>query len=222
MSADKRTPHTDALDTLGMIHEYDEHRDAIHLGVEPIEAGETLKAGQHIGIGSDGKAYIAVESYIKAVGIVDPFLTTIVKQGERFWLVVYPRAITSLRHVWEHPDFPITNETRPKELTKEQQETVDMIRNTPAHRARQEIEAFAESISSEEDSDWFRGITVSADELIDKMLEVGTSKSEWLSDYWSNGSQFEGVYIPDNIWDAVETIKNVKLDNRESFFSCSC
>jgi len=103
MSADKRTPHTDALDTLGKIHRYEEHRDAIHLGVEPVEAGEDLFPGNHICI-KQGVAFAGHQG--NPVGIVDPFLTETVKKGERFWCVVYPRKIKSLRHVWEHPDFP--------------------------------------------------------------------------------------------------------------------
>lgn len=35
---DKRTVTTDALETLGKIHEREEKRDAIHLAVEPIES----------------------------------------------------------------------------------------------------------------------------------------------------------------------------------------
>jgi len=103
-NADKRSPHTDALETLGMIHFKPEARDAIHLAVEPVEAGENLGVGFDVGIGADGKAYRAVPG-IKPLGIVDPFLPQPVGKGERFWLVVYPRMITSLRHVWEHPAF---------------------------------------------------------------------------------------------------------------------
>jgi hypothetical protein len=104
-SADKRSVSTDALETLGMIHFKPEFRDAIHLAVEPVEAGESLKPGQYIGIDpTDGKAYGGL---IKKLGIVDPFIPHQgVKAGERFWLVVFPRQISSLRHVWEHPDFP--------------------------------------------------------------------------------------------------------------------
>lgn len=105
MSADKRSVHTDALETLGMIHFKPEARDAIHLAVEPIEAGEDLLPGSHVNIDVDGKAYLRCPQ--TGVGIVDPFLPHYgVKRGQRFWLVVYPRMITSLRHVWEHPDFP--------------------------------------------------------------------------------------------------------------------
>lgn len=102
MSADKRTVATDALETLGMIHFKSEGRDAIHLAVEPVEAGEDLEPGQDIGLELDGKAYAGQ----RPVGIVDPFLPRTVRKGERFWLVVYPRMITSLRHVWDHPAFP--------------------------------------------------------------------------------------------------------------------
>lgn len=103
-SADARSVTTDALETLGMIHVEQQKRDAIHLAVEPVIAAMTLVPGEHICLGENGLATVAPPS--KALGIVDPFLTTPVEAGESFWLVVYPRRIKSLRHVWEHPDFP--------------------------------------------------------------------------------------------------------------------
>ena len=102
MSADKRKISTDALETLGTIIDTTAGRDAIHLAVEPVIAGEKLYAGQHIGLLNG----IASTKIIKKIGIVDPFLNGFVPEGEMFWLVVYPRQITSLRHVWSHPDFP--------------------------------------------------------------------------------------------------------------------
>lgn len=105
MSVDKRAVHTDALETLGTIHTREEHRDAIHLAVEPIEAGMWLHPGEHVKL-IDGKAHRIFKYSDGAVGIVDPFLRDIVEPGQKFWLVVYPRMITSLRHVWEHPAFP--------------------------------------------------------------------------------------------------------------------
>lgn len=109
MIADKRSVHTDALQTLGTIIT-EGGRDAIHLAVEPVIAGEQLRPGEHIGI-IDGKAYSVVEKHL---GIVDPFLGKSVLPGEKFWLIVYPRQITSLRHVWEHPDFPEEGVTHEK------------------------------------------------------------------------------------------------------------
>lgn len=110
MSTDSRTPITDALETLGMIHYKPEKRDAIHLAVEAVEAAYPLKPGQRIGI-IKGKAYGSLaslneEENVPYHGIVDPFLTNGPKTGERFWFVMKPREVRSLRHVWEHPDFP--------------------------------------------------------------------------------------------------------------------
>lgn len=104
-----RTPSTDALETLGMIHFKPEHRDAIHLAVEPVKAFCLLKPGERIGI-VDGVAYPSGynfnESKIPYHGIVDPFLPAPAKAGESFWFVMAPRMVTSLRHVWSHPEFP--------------------------------------------------------------------------------------------------------------------
>jgi len=106
MSADNRSTHTDALASLGTIIDANEKRDAIHLAVEPVIAGENLRPGDHIML-TEGKAYFDHSTGRQfALGIVDPFLTVPVAKGERFWLIVYPRQITSLRHVWDHPAFP--------------------------------------------------------------------------------------------------------------------
>ena len=86
--------------TIGNIIDESAARDAIHLAVEPVTAGEKLFPGQDIGL-SQGIATTAAEP----LGIVDPFLKHPVVKGDMFWLVVYPRQITSLRHVWEHPAF---------------------------------------------------------------------------------------------------------------------
>lgn len=106
-NADSRSPITDALETLGMVHYKPEKRDAIHLAVEPVEAGEDLNRGDWVAV-RDGKAF-CVEQH-EAHGIIDPFLPTgipfDVKKGEKCWFVMKPRMVRSLRHVWEHPAFP--------------------------------------------------------------------------------------------------------------------
>lgn len=103
--SDKRSVSTDALETLGNIIEGG-GRDAIHLAVEPIVAAEKLYPGQDIGI-VDGKATTKTD---KKLGIVDPFIKGFVPEGAMFWLVVYPRRITSLRHIWTHPEFDDADE----------------------------------------------------------------------------------------------------------------
>jgi hypothetical protein len=102
-NGDKRSVHTDALETLGTIIGPNEQRDAIHLAVEPAVAGQTLKPGQDVGFLPDGTVGACKRDDL--LGIVDPFLPQPIHKGDRFWLIVYPRQITSLRHVWTHPAF---------------------------------------------------------------------------------------------------------------------
>jgi hypothetical protein len=99
-NADKRSVHTDALATLGTIIDEHQKRDAIHLAVIPAIAGEPLAPGTDVAL-DHGVATHSTEE--DCVGIVDPFLKGLAAKGDRFWLVIYPRVITSLRHVWTHP-----------------------------------------------------------------------------------------------------------------------
>src|SRR6185437_9142500 len=89
----------DTNEMIGTILGPEAKRDAIHVAVEPVVAGEMLQPGTHVKL-VDGKAYRG----FPAIGIVDPFVVG-VKAGERFFLFLYPRTVTSLRHVWTHPQF---------------------------------------------------------------------------------------------------------------------
>jgi len=96
MTSNTHKVSTDALATLGTIIDDKQERDAIHLAVLPMKATKKLYPGQDIGLDCTDDT---------PVGIVDPFLKAPVLEGSHFWLIIYPRKITSLRHVWEHPDF---------------------------------------------------------------------------------------------------------------------
>lgn len=213
MSADKRTPHTDALETLGYVHEYKEHRDAIHLAVEQVEAGVKLKPGDHIGL-KGGKA---VKNNVKLLGIVDPFINRNIEEGEKFWLVLYPRMITSLRHVWSHPDFEDTPEV---EVVK----SADAAKPTAKDLAYKWIENYAAELGCEED--YYDGVyTVSADELIEYGRDyfMDQQQGRW-PDYLVKGGLLEGVYTSEAFWDNLSIYLGEEIEDkhRGNFFSCSC
>lgn len=88
---------------LGKIITTPQQRDAIHIAVVPVAAGQKLKAGDKVFINRNGMAELGA---IGSVGVVDPFLTVSVQHGETFWLYLNPGSITSLRHDWTHPAFP--------------------------------------------------------------------------------------------------------------------
>jgi hypothetical protein len=87
---------------LGKLIDREEVRDAIHIAVAPVTAGERLVAGQHIGF-LDGTRVGLVSN---PIGIVDPFIKGEIKPNERFWMLMYPKTIENLRHEWSHPSFP--------------------------------------------------------------------------------------------------------------------
>lgn len=94
--------HTPALGDL--ITDGDRRRDAVHVAVAPVTAAERLAPGQHVGFVRAGDME-SVGPSDDPIGVVDPFLRTDGRPGERFWLFVYPNTVASLRHVWTHPAF---------------------------------------------------------------------------------------------------------------------
>lgn len=184
---------TDALDTLGTIIDERAGRDAIHLAVEPVIAGEALGAGYPIKI-TDGKAFYAERQ--ECIGIVDPFLDGMVSPGLRFWLVVNPRTITSLRHVWSHPAFK------------------DPDTSMPVYgKSEQWIRDFADRVSLH-----YEVLMQGADEW------VRTHDGRWGGEYLCFGGLLEGVSVPTEFWDHYDAVtgNSTPEDRRGSFFSCSC
>lgn len=200
----KHSVSTDALDTLGSIISPEEGRDAIHLAVYPIEAAHQLSPAEHVKI-KDGKAIHATAG--EGVGIVDPFLLDFIQPGEWFWLVVYPRQITSLRHVWEHDSFPASGEV-----------------NVNAQKA--EAEAWIRA--------WLPTVDLPYTfEQVMEAISTGRSTSpnqngyDWGSLVYRNGEFYSsGVdaygSIPDKFWDMAEQYLGVKITQRTDYFSCSC
>lgn len=86
----------------------DARRDAVHVPVIPLTAGETLRPGDFFHV-CQGLAYQANAGVEEAVGYVDPLLrrrgVQFIPGGGRFWGCILPNTVTSLRHVWTHPAF---------------------------------------------------------------------------------------------------------------------
>jgi hypothetical protein len=87
-------------DLIGKLLDARAQRDAIHIAVAPLVAAFPLHPGQHVGLTKDGQAAPRVDG---AIGIVDPFLRSAVKAGDRFFIFLYPNTATGLRHVYTHP-----------------------------------------------------------------------------------------------------------------------
>lgn len=187
-----RKVSTDALETLGRIIDDTQKRDAIHLAVLPMVAVETMKPGETCGPVPGGAAPYAVEK----LGIVDPFLTAPVQKGERFWMVLRPRLVTSLRHVWSHMAF--ADEGAP-DIAKEP---------ISLERSKWWITNWAESSPG-----------ISYDEAID-----GAEAYLKYDDYMSDGGRWEDQDVPAEFWDHYEVVTGEKVptEKRGGFFSCAC
>jgi hypothetical protein len=179
---------SDATATIGTILDESGQRDAIHVAVISVIASQSLKAGEDVGFLEDG----TVGKIATHVGVVDPFLKSYLKKGDKFWLAIYPRQVTGLRHVWTHPTIP--DESEKTTLVKK-------------YRSEEYIQELADEVDLS-----YQAILNAADNyVISGRHIVGGDEMEgkWVSDeFWDH---YENV-----------TGKRVWNKNRGNFFSCSC
>ena len=191
----KRQVSTDALETLGTIIDDTQKRDAIHLAVFPVEAAHNLQPGDDVAVING----VATSKKGKKVGIVDPFLKEPVLRGERFWLVLYPRMVTSLRHVWSHPDFADdTDQTAIPATSVKSSEVV-------------EAEKYLDVIAN--------GASLTRNALID-----GAREYKEYGEYMIQGGKWESFSVGEESWAAYDIVtgETTSENKRNNFFSCSC
>jgi hypothetical protein len=207
----KHTTHTDALDTLGSIIGDGEKRDAIHLAVFPVEAAHRLRPGEHVALDHDGRAIVMTPG--QGIGIVDPFLVEYVPTGGRFWLVVYPRQITSLRHVWEHPDFPPSGETGSAQTAADRGASEAWLRDFLERHG--DNPGFDAVIAVIRDGQWSAG----GDDW-----DVSGRMSAWGPYIHFTGADAHGGDLTPEFWRHVEVYlgRTIPQSERAEGFSCSC
>lgn len=192
MSDEKRSVHTDALATLGKIINSNEKRDAIHLAVNPTKAKELLSPGDHVGVDGSKK---------NPVGIVDPFLTQNVLPGQWFWLIVYPRQITSLRHVWSHPAF-----SNPVEI-----DVTDSEQWLKAWAMTHDVPAYEHILEAA-----YKDFKLTGDD------EMGITMEDWDEGALCSIGRDAHCEIPSEFWTHLEVVTGKKFKSHPTYFTCSC
>ncbi len=191
----------DAVATMGTILDDSiQGRDAVHVAVITVEAREILLPGEDVA--KDGLGANPNEG---AVGIVDPFLKAPVKKGQRFWLFLYPRTITSLNHSWTHPAF---SEEVPTGTA------VDAVRKS---------EQWLRSWVEHSDCPSYELLVGAATGGYSARGPYGDSVHASLDDeYLIVSGQDASGEIPNEVWDHVEVVTGRKVAVRPKYFSCSC
>lgn len=180
---------------LGVVLKGDEGRDAIHIAIVPVIAAQRLCPGDWVRFSDDGeRVCITTSDDDRALGVIDPYLPEItVEKGQRCWLFLKPRTITSLRHVWTHPNF--TDEA-------------PRVKPTPA--VQNEHLAWLQRLAEQHDITYDTLMTAALTwiETGESYCFYGTSDHYVPEEFWDH-------------YDAVMNTKTPS-GRRDNFFTCSC
>lgn len=199
----------DTIETMGKILPDDfpvGTRDAVHVAVIAATAGQTLWAGEDVcyenGIGNT----VANTEGGKNIGIVDPYLERKVSPGQKFWLFLYPRTITTLKHHWEHPDFK--EETAP--VGKKVHTEADVT------AAREKAEEYLHQWAGNHGVEYTSMLSTFKDSIdgngeLDDCINLGTGSTAYVDN-------------PYEFWSNVELVLNVNIVDKKkvSYFVCGC
>lgn len=202
---------------LGKLPTEADARDAVHFPIIPLVAAVNLSPATRVALAPDGR----VAPGPNPIGIVDPFLTSPVRAGQRVWVMIFANTITDLQHTWSHPAWTTQPVPVPVCLPEERQPSVPPI---PRSRKRkegptpEEIKLAAAKATIEHEA---REAGIDYEEMMEG-VETFLDHGEYLS----QGGRWEGHRLTDSdaFWDAYATIKGMEIpeEKRHSFFSCSC
>jgi hypothetical protein len=169
-------------------------RDAIHVAIIPVIAGERLSPGAHVALAGDGSNVVTLLGGTR-VGIIDPFLTRAVLQGELCWLMLYQNTVTGMRHHWSHPAFGDSD----KVVATDEQGDVE--------RSKKWLEGAAVRLG------------VSYDRLVNEWGELACG------DYINNGENIRDIWyeLETEFWKHRKIVTGKDVDeNERGGFTCSC
>lgn len=97
--------------------------------------------------------------------------------------------------------------------------TVQGMRHHWQHPAFSDSDSIVNDSSKSKEwiSNYAAGLGVSYDDLMnaaESYIEHG--------DYWNEGDRFDGVYLDNVFWDHFQAVTGKFVDDKSSFFSCSC
>lgn len=176
-------------------------RDAIHIAVMPVIAHAELSVGEDIGY-SNGKT-----TSNNPIGIVDPFLKETVEEGEMFYMFLYPNSITSLKHLWTHPNV--------------NDEIVETVAPT-----KKESEIWLRNFIDQGDCPGY-DVLIAAVEGKDIHTVKGYEDVDWAGysidhEYFHFSGLDAHSEIPEEFWVHMENVTGKKIKYKPASFSCSC
>lgn len=87
------------------LNQHEHRRDAVHVAMAPCTAMERMLPGDHVKLVKGEVDKVVGAKVGTGIGIIDPFLTEHVNEGDRVFVCLYPNTVTGMRHVWKHPEF---------------------------------------------------------------------------------------------------------------------
>lgn len=228
MSADQTT----AL--IGKIHAEAHPRDAVHIAVAPVIAGEVLAPGQHVGIigRDDDSETFVVGRHEKPIGIVDPFIEGVVLPRQHCFLFLYPGSITSLRHEWAHPAFQATAKPQPVPAASDEEWPHETTKPTsPLSAAIPDQDEWPYNCPAcatdvqEESREWIKVFAAQIEQTYNRLMEAA---GRWVEceDYTRDDREHYKDVDYDLwkvFWHHYEVVTGTKVKDKESsFFTCSC
>ena len=187
------------IQNIGLIHNFPLPKDAIHIAIAQVSAGESLSAGDHVGF-KEGETVVYKDT--NCIGIVDPYLKDTVSKDRLFYLFLYPNTVTSLTHQWEHPSFNRT----PEKIAA----------------ARKWLDDNGED--RYDDDDAYVYSSKNADRFIDE-FEKGSMNYYALGDDFSEKYNYNENGFRKKFWDNLEIVTGklaTKEQRDQEYFTCSC